>query len=98
MAEVYQSSRLTSGNLLFPDSISVETDGVHYNKRRLIGGDEEIINYRQLSSIKISNGICCANLLIETSGGSEPIVMNGLGKGDARGIRDSIKQMQSKLS
>ena len=94
MAQVYMSSRMSSGNLFFPDTLSVETDGVHYHKRRLIGGDEEHINYRNVASVRVRSGICCAALLIETSGGSEPIVMNGLWKADAKAIRDSIKKMQ----
>ena len=45
MAEVYTSSQFSSGNLLFPASISVQPDGVHYEKRKLLGSSEEVISY-----------------------------------------------------
>lgn len=94
MPQQYQSSRLTSGNLLFPDTISVDTDGVHYEKRRLLGSNEEVVSYRQIASVKVRNGILFATLQIETAGGSQPVVMKGLAKNDAKVIRESIQRMQ----
>lgn len=96
MSQVFQSNRLTAGNLIFPDTISVESDGVHYQKRRLFGSSEEVVNYRQIASVRANSGICCTTLIIETSGGSAPIVMNGLDKDAASAIRSSIKQMQAR--
>ena len=96
MAEAYTSSRLSSGNLLFPASISVQPDGVHYEKRKLIGSSEEVISYKQISSVKIENGIIWARLRIETSGGSQPILVHGLSKDDGKAIRESIQKMQAR--
>jgi hypothetical protein len=96
MSQQYQSSRLTSGNLLFPDTISVHTDGVHYEKRGLFGSNEEVVNYRQIASVKVRNGIIWSTIQIETSGGSQPVVMKGLGKGDAKVLRESIQKMQQR--
>ncbi len=95
MADTYQSSRLTSGNLLFPDQLTIADDGVHFLKRKLFGSDEETINYKQISSVRSKNGIIWATLLVETSGGSQPVVINGLGKGDAKGIKEAIRQYQN---
>jgi hypothetical protein len=94
MAQIYQSSRLTSGNLFFPDTLSVESDGVHYQKRKLLGSSEEVISFRHISSIRIQSGILFASLVIETSGGSQPIVMIGLSKADAKDIKESIQRLQ----
>jgi hypothetical protein len=94
MAEVYTSSRFSSGNLLFPASISVQPDGVHYEKRKLLGSSEEVISYTQISSIKIENGIIWTSLRIETSGGSQPILITGLSKNDGKAIRESLQKMQ----
>jgi hypothetical protein len=96
MSEQYQSSRLSRGNLLFPDTLSVDTDGVHYEKRRLFGSSEEVINYRQIASVKVRSGIFFSALCIETAGGSQPVLVAGLGKGDAKVIRESIQKMQQR--
>lgn len=95
MAETYQSSRFSSGNLLFPATVSAETDGIHYRKGRLLGSSEEVIGYRQIASVKVDSGILWATLRIETSGGSQPVVIHGLGKDDAKAIRDSVRRMQA---
>ena len=94
MAQQYVSSRFTSGNLFFPDTLSVESDGVHYQKRKLLGSSEEVINFRHISSMRIQTGILFASLVIETSGGSQPIVMIGLSKSDAKEIKESIHRLQ----
>jgi hypothetical protein len=96
MAQLFRSSRLTSGNFFFPDSIHVDSDGVHYEKRGLFGSNEEVINYRHIASIRVRNGIFFSTIQIETAGGSQPIVINGLAKRDARVVRESIQQMQQR--
>jgi hypothetical protein len=94
MPQVYQSSRLTSGNLLFPATLSVQPDGLHYEKRGIFRSSEEVINFRQIASVRVSNGILFSTLRIETSGGSQPVEMRGLWKNDAKVIRDSIQKLQ----
>ena len=96
VSQEYQSSRLTSGNLLFPDAISVHPDGVRYEKRSLFGSSEEVINTRQIASVRVRNGILFATLTIETTGGTAPVTMRGLGKGDAKAIRESIQRLQAR--
>jgi hypothetical protein len=96
MDKHYQSSRLTSGNLLFPDEVTVADDGIHFLKRRLFGSDEEIITYRKIASVKLKTGIFFADLTLETTGGSQPIFINGLAKNDAREIKDAIRYYQTK--
>jgi hypothetical protein len=93
---VYRSSRWTGGNLFFPDTIEILPDGVHYTKARLLGSNEEIINFRHIASVKINNGIFFASVRIDSSGGSVPIKVKGLGKKGARAIRDSISAMQQR--
>jgi hypothetical protein len=96
MPQYYQSSRLTSGNRLFPDSISVDTDGVHYRKRRLFGWNEEVVNFRHIASVKVHSGVFFATVQIETAGGSQPVIVRGLAKSDATVIRESIQKMQQR--
>jgi hypothetical protein len=96
MPQHFTSSRFTSGNLLFPDSISVDTDGVHYEKRGLLRSNEEVVNFRHIASVRVRTGIFFSTLQIETAGGSQPIVINGLGKADARAVRESIQKLQQR--
>lgn len=90
----YASSRLTSGNFLFPDEVTVAEDGIHFVKRRIFGSDEEIITYGKIASVKLKSGIFFADITIETTGGSQPIFINGLMKGAAQEIKEVIRYYQ----
>ncbi|MBT3313018.1 MAG: PH domain-containing protein [Anaerolineae bacterium] len=94
MDKHYKSNRLTSGNALFPDEVIVANDGIHFIKRRVLGSDEEIISYGKIASVKLKSGVLFADLTIETTGGSQPIFINGLLKGDAQEIKDAIRAYQ----
>ncbi len=94
MNKKYQSSRFTSGNFWFPDQMFVAEDGIHFIKRRIFGSDEEIINYDQIASVKINSGVIWADITIETAGGSQPVFINGLVKGDAQEIKEAIRKYQ----
>jgi hypothetical protein len=85
---------LTGGNFWFPDKVTVAADGIHFIKRRLFGSDEEIINYDQIASVKINTGVLWADITVETAGGSQPVFVNGLMKGDAQEIKDAIRRYQ----
>ena len=94
MNKRYASSRLTSGNFLFPDEVTVAEDGIHFIKRRIFGSDEELITYGKIASVKLNSGIIFADITIETSGGSQPIFINGLLKGAAQEIKEAIRYYQ----
>ena len=94
MDKHYKSNRLTSGNALFPDEVIVANDGIHFIKRGVLGSDEEIISYGKIASVKLKSGVLFADLTIETTGGSQPIFINGLLKGDAQEIKDAIRAYQ----
>ena len=96
MDKHYKSNRLTSGNSLFPDEVTVADDGIHFIKRRLLGSDEEIITYGKIASVKLNSGVLFADLTIETTGGSQPIFINGLAKNDAQEIKDAIRYYQTR--
>jgi hypothetical protein len=48
-----------------------------------------------IASVKIDTGMMFSNLLIETSGGSDPIVCHGHRKGDAVRMKTLIEQHQT---
>ncbi len=87
---VFQSSRLTAGNLLFPDRVIVEEHHVLYEKNGIVRRDKETIRYEQISSVSVRRGLLFAWLVIETTGGSRPIVVNGLWAGEAEAARAAI--------
>jgi hypothetical protein len=90
----YQSSRWTSGNIFFPDSIVLVSDGIVFRKGSLFGSREEHISYKAVASFRITNGILFSAISIETSGGSQPIEVNGLWKSEAKEIQDALREFQ----
>ena len=90
----FQSSRWSSGNLFFPDTLTLASDGMLFRKGAMFGSSEEHINYRAVASFRIKNGIFLSTVSIETSGGSQPIFVNGLWKSEAREIQDTIRAYQ----
>ena len=90
----YRSSRWSSGNFFFPDSLTLASDGMVFRKGALFGSSAEHINYRAVASVRINNGIFLSDVCIETSGGSQPIFVNGLWKSEATEIQDTIRAFQ----
>ena len=87
---VYRSSRLTAGNRLFPTQVAIFPTRVVRWTPRLLGHSEETISVAQVASVKIEAGTLFADVLIETTGGSQPIVCHGHWKKDANAMRDGI--------
>ena len=46
----FKSSRWSSGNTIFPDSLTLAADGLHFHKGALFGSSEETISYRAVAS------------------------------------------------
>jgi hypothetical protein len=90
----YRSSRWSTGNTFFPDSLTLAGDGILFRKGRFFGSSEERINYKAIASLRVKNGIFLSTISVETSGGSQPIYINGLWKSDAREIQDVIRSFQ----
>ncbi|MBC7365862.1 MAG: SHOCT domain-containing protein [Undibacterium sp.] len=90
----FRSSRWSSGNVFFPDSLTLASDGLLFRKGALFGSSEEHVHYSAVASFKITNGIFLSSVSIETSGGSQPIFVNGLWKKDAKQIQDTIRVFQ----
>lgn len=93
--ETFVASRWTRGNLFFPTRIVVNAQRVSRVKPRLFGSNEESIGISQVASVHISTGIFWSDILIESTGGTDPITNHGHRKADAQRIRDLIEQYQS---
>ena len=93
--ETFSASRWTRGNLWFPTRIVVNPLRVSRVKRRLFGSNEESISISQVASVKISTGIFWSDILIESTGGTDPIASHGHRKADAVRIRDLVEGLQA---
>jgi hypothetical protein len=92
--ETFAASRWTKGNLFFPTKIVVNHLRVSRIKSRLFGSTEESISISQVASVKITTGMMWSDIIIDSSGGSDPITSHGHRKTDAIRIRDLIETYQ----
>ncbi len=93
--ETFRASRWTKGNFWFPTSIVVSPLRVSRVKRRLFGSNEESISISQVASVKISTGMIWSEIVIESTGGTDPITSRGHRKSDAVRIRDLVEGFQA---
>jgi hypothetical protein len=94
-SETFQASRLTRGNFLFPTIIEVTDKAVVRHKRSWFNKDEISISITKVASVHINTGIIWSDILIESSGGSDPLASHGHTKYDARRIRELVEAAQA---
>lgn len=92
---VVKASRFTSGNTVFPVQVAVFADRVSRYKPRFLGHTEDSITLRQIASVKVQSGPVFADVVIDTAGGSPPVVIHGLWKKDAEALSSAIAAAQS---
>jgi hypothetical protein len=93
-SDIFHASRWTRGNHLFPTVIEVTDKSVMRRKRCWFNVDEMSITISKVASIHIKTGIFWSRILIESSGGSDPMESHGHTKADARRIKDLIESYQ----
>jgi hypothetical protein len=89
------ASRFTSGNAIFPVQVAVFADRVSRYKPRFLGHTEDSITLRQIASVKVQSGPVFADVVIDTTGGSPPVLIHGLWKKDAVALSAAIAAAQS---
>lgn len=94
-SQTFVASRWTKGNRFFPTRLLVDSQRVIRIKPRLFGSNEESIGITQVASVHISTGIFWSDIVIESTGGTDPITSHGHRKADAQRIRDLIENYQS---
>lgn len=92
--EPVSAARLTSGNLLFPVQVAVFPDRVARYKPRFFGHTEDSISTDLIASVKVQAGVVFADVVLDTAGGSPPVVIHGLWKKDAERLRQLIGAAQ----
>lgn len=90
-AETFTASRWTKGNRLFPTRLVVSPQRVIRVKSRWFGSNEESIPISKVASVHISKGLIWSDIVIESTGGTDPITSHGHSKKDAQRIRDLIE-------
>ena len=92
--ERFKASRWTGGNHLFPTVIEVSDKAVIRHKRSWFSKDEISISISKVASVHIKTGIIWSDILIESSGGTDPFASHGHTKGDAQRIRALVEAAQ----
>jgi D-glycero-beta-D-manno-heptose 1-phosphate adenylyltransferase len=97
-SETFAASRWTSGNHLFPTVIEVTDRAVVRHKRSWFSKDEMSVIIQKVASVHIKTGIFWSEILIENSGGTDPIASHGHYKSDALRIKELIEGHQQGLT
>jgi hypothetical protein len=95
VTERFQASRWTKGNFLFPTIIEIDERTVVRRKRHWFTVDEITINLSKVASVHIKTGLVWSDVLIESSGGTDPLASHGHTKRDARRIKDLVEEYQA---
>jgi hypothetical protein len=93
--DVFRASRLSAGNHLFPTQVLISPDTVVQYTPRWIGRQEESIHVAHVASVKIDTKLLLSDVLIETTGGTDPIRCHGHRKGDAVRMKTLIERYQN---
>lgn len=94
-SETFTASRFTRGNFFFPTKLVVSPQRVIRLKSRLFSSNEESIPISKVASVHISTGLIWSEIVIESTGGTDPITSHGHRKADAQRIRDLIETYQA---
>jgi hypothetical protein len=97
-SELFQASRWTRGNFIFPTIIEVSDKAVTRRKRSWFSRDEISFSISKVASVHIKTGMFWSNILIESSGGSDPLASHGHKKEDAVRIKELIEGYQDQLA
>jgi hypothetical protein len=93
--DVFRASRLSHGNHLFPTQVLITPSSVVQYTPRWVGRHEETIHMAHISSVSIDTRLMLSDVIIETSGGSDPIRCHGHRKGDAAKMKALIERFQT---
>jgi len=96
--EIFKASRWTSGNHLFPTYIEVSDKAVTRRKRSWLSRDEMSMSISKVASVHIKTRLVWSYILIESSGGSDPMVSHGHTKADAVRIKELIENAQAEFA
>lgn len=97
MTHRFRASRLSPGNRLFPTEVQVSDRHVTRIKPSLMGKVEESISLRQVSSVTVTRGVLWADVVVHSSGGTDPLCTSGLPNADAERLKSLIEEYQTNI-
>jgi hypothetical protein len=92
--ERFVASRWTRGNFLFPTVIQVTETALVRSKRSWFSRNEETVHLQRIATVHIETGFFWSDILIESTGGTDPLRSHGHRKADARRIKDLVEAAQ----
>jgi len=93
--DVFRASRWSAGNRLFPTQVAITPTSVSHYTPQWFGRKDQSIHMAHVASVEIDTNLFFSNLLIETSGGSEPVRCHGHRKRDAIEMKRLINEFQT---
>ncbi len=93
--DVFRASRWTRGNHLFPTQVAITPAAVVQYTPQWIGREEESIHVAHVASVRIDTHLVFSDVIIETSGGSDPVRCHGHHKTDAIRMKELIERYQT---
>ena len=91
----YSGRPLSRGNHLFPTQVAITPGSVAQYTPQWFGRREHSIHMAHVASVEIDTNLFFSNVVIETSGGSDPVQCHGHRKRDAVEMKRLINQFQS---
>jgi hypothetical protein len=92
---VFKASRLSRGNHLFPTQVAITPTDVMQYTPHWFGHRELVVHMAHISSVDIDTNLFFSNVIIETSGGADPVRCHGHRKRDALAMQRLITEYQS---
>jgi len=96
MSEIFKASRWTQGNHLFTTVIEVTDSAIVRRKRSWFTLNEISIHLSKVASIRIDTGLIWADILVESTGGSDPLTSHGPTKAAPPPPKELIEATQSR--
>jgi hypothetical protein len=95
--DVFRASRWSRGNHYFPTQVLITPTSVIHYTPELFGRKEHSIHVVHVASVGIDTNLFFSDVIIETSGGSAPVVCHGHRKADAVRMKHLIEQYQTQI-
>lgn len=92
---IFRASRWTRGNHVWPTQVAIFPTRVVRYTPRFFGHFEETSAIDQIASVSVDAGLMFAAVIIETTGGSQPIRCHGHRKRDANEMQRLICDAQA---
>ena len=98
MVHRFRASRWSRGNRLFPTVLEVSDRHVTRIKPSLAGRTEESVSIHQVSAVTIVRGPLWSEIVVHSSGGTDPLRSAGHANADAQRLKQVIEEYQMNLA